>query len=132
MVTCSPTRMRSGLSVIDPLLAVEEEVDGTVAPDEDMLAALAEGAVQPALGDPLINGLHTQAEQAGQLGRGDDDRAREARRPAKRPGDLFLAQRPLARAHCLLPARASVSPGLGDMIAENHLRLAVRNSEKAY
>src|SRR5206468_3764824 len=98
--------MRSGLSVIGPFLAVEEEVDGAVAPDEDVLAALAEGAVEVALGDPLINGLDAQAEQGGQLGGGDDGRVGGARRPAERAGDLLLAQGPLARAHRLLPRQA--------------------------
>src|SRR4051794_18733074 len=99
MVTCSPTRTRSGRSVIIPLLAVENEVEGTATPDEDVLAALAVGAVEAAPGEPLVDGLDGQAQQSGQPGRGEDRRDRGPAVAGKGPADLLPVQRPLPRAH---------------------------------
>src|SRR4051812_48239316 len=60
MVTCSPTRMRSGsFSFIEfaPIVTVEQQVEGFVPPDQEVLAALAEAAVETAFRDPVVDGF---------------------------------------------------------------------------
>src|SRR5437867_656457 len=99
MVTCSPTRMRSASSGMDPLLTVEQDVDGAVAPDKQVLAALAVSAVQATLADPLVDRLGADPEEGRQLNGIEDGRGFHPRRA----GYLVFTQRSLARAHHRFP-----------------------------
>jgi hypothetical protein len=56
-----------------PLLSVEKQIDGPITPNENVLAALAEGTVQAAAGDPFVESLDAQPEETSQLGRGEND-----------------------------------------------------------
>src|SRR5262245_5044514 len=89
-------RTRFCSSVILPFLAIEKNFQSAVPPKKDMLSTLAKGAVQPALGEPFINGLDALAEQSGKLCGRDDRRIFSA---SERAGDLLFSQWPSTRAH---------------------------------
>jgi hypothetical protein len=56
-----------------PVLSVEKEIDSPITPNEYVLAALAEGPIQAAAGDPFVESLDAQPEETSQLGRGEND-----------------------------------------------------------
>src|SRR3954452_23756708 len=100
MVMRAPTRSRSqSLIRVAPVLAVEEQIQGLVPPDQQALAALAEAAVEPPAGDPLVDGLWADPCQGGELLDRQDGGVTVGPVPLEGPAKLVLRQQPLTPAH---------------------------------
>src|SRR5262245_36073097 len=56
-----------------PFLSVKQDCEGAIAPNENVLAALAESSVEMALGAPFVDGLCANADQRRELARRQDD-----------------------------------------------------------
>jgi hypothetical protein len=88
-----------------PILSIEQEVNGAIAPDQAIFATPAEGSVEAAFRDPLVDGFDAlQPAEPGEF------RGRENRRDGIAEGapDLVLTQEFRFGGHALIPPNVRV------------------------
>lgn len=82
-----------------PIASVKEKIDRPIAPDQDVLSASAEGTVQPAGSDPLVDGFKTQPEKLRELSGRENRRELGSEIAIERSGNLFARQVRIRGAH---------------------------------